>query len=66
MESCGKCLLKKFSILEVNEYVKYRIHPNPELLYVYFYDDWHTVPKKDCEEINVEKENFRNTKREGE
>lgn len=42
-----KCLLKRFGILEVNKYVEYRIHPNPELLYVYFDNDWHTVPKED-------------------
>lgn len=48
-----KCLLKRFGILEVNKYVAYRVHPNPDLLYIYFYDDWHTVPKKDVEIINI-------------
>lgn len=49
MEGYGKCYLKKFGILEVNKYVKYRLHPNSQFVYVYFYDDWHTVPKKDVE-----------------
>ena len=31
-----KCLLKRFGILEVNKYVAYRVHPNPDLLYIYF------------------------------
>ena len=48
-EISKKCLLKKFGILDVNKNVEYRIHPNPELLYVYFYDDWHTVPKEDVD-----------------
>lgn len=47
-----KCFLKRFGILEVNEYVQYREHPNPELLYVYYYYDWHTVPKTDVDIIN--------------
>lgn len=47
-----KCLLKVFGILSVNEYVQYREHPNPGLLYVYYFDDWHTVPKEDVEIIN--------------
>lgn len=47
-----KCLLKKFGILQVNEYVQYREHPNPDLLYVYYFKDWHTVPKDDVEIIN--------------
>lgn len=44
-----KCLLKRFGILEVNKYVEYRVHPNPELVYVYFDNDWHTVPKEDVD-----------------
>ena len=48
-----KCLLKRFGILEVNEYVEYRIHPNPKLLYVYFDNDWHTVPKEDADIVNM-------------
>lgn len=48
-----KCLLNRFGILEVNKYVAYRVHPNPDLLYIYFYDDWHTVPKEDVEIINI-------------
>lgn len=48
-----KCLLKKFGILEVNEYVEYRIHPNTELLYVYFNNDWHTVTQKDVDIVNM-------------
>ena len=47
-----KCLLKRFGILEVNEYVQYREHPNKDLLYVYFDNDWHTVPKEDVDIIN--------------
>lgn len=47
-----KCLLKTFGILEVNEYVQYREHPNPELLYVYYGGGWHTVPKEDVDIIN--------------
>lgn len=47
----GKCLLKKFGIIEVNKKVSYRNHSNPELLYVFFNSDWHTVPKKDVEII---------------
>lgn len=47
MEDCGKCYLRKFGILEVKKYVKYRLHPNPQFIYVYFFNDWHTVPKKD-------------------
>lgn len=42
-----KCLLKRFGILDVNKYVEYRIHPNPEFLYVHFGNDWHTVSKED-------------------
>lgn len=48
-----KCLLKRFGILEINKYVPYRIHPNPDLLYVYFYNDWHTVPKEDTQIISM-------------
>lgn len=47
-----KCLLKRFGILNVNEYVQYREHPNPELLYVYYNNDWHTVSKEDVDIIN--------------
>lgn len=47
-----KCLLKKFGILEVNEYTQHREHPNPDLVQVYFFDGWHTVPKEDVEIIN--------------
>ena len=47
-----KCLLKKFETLEVNEYTQYREHPNPDLVQVYFFDGWHTVPKEDVEIIN--------------
>ena len=47
-----KCLLKIFGILQVNEYVPYRKHPNPDLLYVFFFHDWHTVPKEDVEIID--------------
>lgn len=47
-----KYLLKKFGILTVNEYVQCMEHPNPKLLYVYYFDDWHTVPKEDVEVIN--------------
>ena len=42
-----KCLLKMFGILEINEIVPYREHPNPEFVYVFFFNDWHTVPKID-------------------
>lgn len=48
-----KCLLKRFGILEINKYVPYRIYPNPDLLYVYFYNDWHTVPKEDTQIISM-------------
>lgn len=48
-----KCFLKRFGILEVNEYVEYRIHPNPELLYVYFNNNWHTVSKEDVNIANI-------------
>ena len=48
----NKCLLKYFGILKINKYVPYRIHSNPELLYVYYNNDWHTVPKKDVEVMN--------------
>ena len=48
-----KCLLKRFGILEVNKYVEYRIHSNPELLYVYFDNDWHTVPKEDVDIVKM-------------
>ena len=48
-----KCLLKRFGILEINQYVACRNHPNPELLYVYFDNDWHTVSKEDVDMINV-------------
>ena len=48
-----KCFLKRFGILEINKYVPYRIHPNPDLLYVYFYGDWHTVQKEDVEIISM-------------
>ena len=47
-----KCLLKRFGILDVNEYVQYREHPNPEFLYVYYGDGRHTVPKEDAEIIS--------------
>lgn len=47
-----KCLLKRFGILDVNEYVQYREHPNSELLYVYYGGGWHTVPKEDTEIIS--------------
>lgn len=46
-----KCLLKKFGILEVNKYVQYREHPNSNLVYVFFDNDWHTVEKDDVEII---------------
>ena len=46
-----KCLLKKFGILEVNEYVPYREHPNSNMAYVFFDNDWHTVEKDDIEII---------------
>lgn len=46
-----KCLLRRFGILEVNEYVQYREHPNPNLVYVFFDNDWHTVEKDDVEII---------------
>jgi hypothetical protein len=44
-----KCLLKKFGILDVNECVQYREHPNPKFLYVYYGGGWHTVPKEDVD-----------------
>ena len=44
-----QCLLKKFGILDVNKYVPYRKHPNPEFAYVYLDGGWHTVPKEDIE-----------------
>lgn len=47
-----KCLLKKFGILQVNEYVQYQEHSNPKLLYVYYFNDWHTVPKEDVDIID--------------
>lgn len=47
-----KCLLKRFGVLDVNTYVKYREHPNPELLYVYYNNDWHTVQKDDVDIVN--------------
>lgn len=46
-----KCLLRKFGILEVNGYVQYREHPNSNLVYVFFDNDWHTVEKEDVEII---------------
>lgn len=49
----NKCLLKKFGILEVNKYVEYRIHPNLDLLYVYFENGWHTVPKNDTDVVSI-------------
>lgn len=48
-----KCLLKRFGILEVNKYVEYRVYSNPEFLYVYFDNDWHTVPKEDTDIVNM-------------
>ena len=49
----NRCLLKRFGILEVNEYVEYRIQPNSELLYVYFDNGWHTVPKEDVDIVSM-------------
>lgn len=47
-----KCLPKRFGVLDVNEYVQYREHPNPKLLYVYYNNDWHTVQKGDVDIVN--------------
>jgi len=42
-----KYLLKRFGMLKVNKYVEYAIHPDILLVYVYYFDDWHTVLKND-------------------
>lgn len=52
----NKCLLKKFGILEINEIVPYRNHPNPNLLYVFFDHDWHTAERGDVDIISKKKE----------
>lgn len=44
-----RCLLKVFGILEINEIVPYREHPNPKFAYVYFGKGWHTVLAEDIE-----------------
>lgn len=44
-----KCFLKRFGTLEVNKYVPYREHPNPEMIFVFVYGDWHAVPREDVE-----------------
>lgn len=46
------CLLKTFGILKVNTIVEYRVHPNPALVYVFFCEDWHTVPREDVDIIS--------------
>ena len=43
----GKCLLKIFGIRVVNEVVRYQDHPDPDLVFVYYFDDWHVVPRTD-------------------
>lgn len=50
------CLLKRFGILNINEYVECREHPNPKFIYIKLPknnidNDWHTVPKEDVEII---------------
>lgn len=47
-----KCLLLRFETIKVDRYVECRVHPNPNCVYVYFYNDWHTVPKDDVIIIN--------------
>ena len=47
-----KCLLLRFGIIKVDKYVEYRVHPNPDYVYVYFDNDWHTVPKDDVIIVN--------------
>lgn len=47
-----KCLLLRFGIIKVDKYVEYRVHPNPDYVYVYFDNDWHTIPKDDVIIVN--------------
>lgn len=48
----GICLLKIFGILEINEIVSYRDHPNANFLYVFFDHDWHTVERENVDIIS--------------